>query len=51
MRSSLIVAAKGSVSHGWPSTGTTSVWPERTIPGRAPFWIVANRFAFFPVAS
>ena len=51
MRSSLIVAANGSVSQGWPSTGTTSVWPERTIPGRVPFWIVANRFAFFRSAS
>ena len=31
-RSSRRVATNGSVSHGWPSTGTTSVWPERTMP-------------------
>ncbi len=23
---------KGSVSQGWPSTGTTSVWPDSTMP-------------------
>ena len=42
-------ASNGSVSHGWPSTGTTSVWPESTtppvvvLPSRA--GSVAHRFA------
>ena len=31
-RSPLTVAVNGSESQGWPSTGTTSVWPERTMP-------------------
>ena len=34
MRSSLIVAANGSVSHGWPSNGTTSEVPRGTVPAR-----------------
>ena len=48
-RSPRCVATNGSVSQGWPSTGTTSVWPESTIPpvvalpSRA--GSVANRFA------
>ena len=42
-------ASNGSVSHGWPSTGTTSVCPDSTmppvvaLPSRA--GSVANRFA------
>ena len=31
-RSPISVASNGSVSHGWPSTGTTSVCPDNTMP-------------------
>ena len=41
--------SNGSVSHGWPSTGTTSVWPDSTMPPRRRVAVlrgsVANRFA------
>ena len=43
------VATNGFVSHGWPSTGTTSVCPERTTPPSVALpssaGSVANRFA------
>ena len=31
-RPSRSVSAKGSLDQGWPSTGTTSVWPDRMAP-------------------
>ena len=34
-RPSRSARVKGSVVQGWPSTGTTSVWPERTTPPAA----------------
>jgi len=34
-RSSRHVAVNGGVVHGWPSTGTTSVCPDSTMPPRA----------------
>ncbi len=54
-RPSLTVTVNGSVSHGWPSTGTTSVWPDSTmppcvaLPSRA--GSVANRLALRPSSS
>ena len=30
--SPLRVRVNGSVTQGWPSTGTTSVWPDRIMP-------------------
>ncbi len=50
-RPSRICASNGSVSQGWPSTGTTSVWPDSTSPGLRPGDSVANRLALPPVAS
>ena len=46
---SLSTIVKGSESHFWPSTGTTSVWPDSTMPPCvAPLspGSVAKRFAF-----
>src|SRR6187551_3019007 len=45
---SLSVSVQGSVSHGWPSTGTTSLWPDRTTPSLTLGPTVANRLAFLP---
>ncbi|KAK7199596.1 hypothetical protein NESM_000940700 [Novymonas esmeraldas] len=45
---SLSTMVKGSLSHAWPSTGTTSVWPDSTTPPCvAPFdaGSVAHRLA------
>ena len=39
------------VGQGWPSTGTTSLWPDRINPGLGESPKVAKRLAFFPVAS
>jgi hypothetical protein len=45
-RSSRSTPAQGSTLQDWPSTGTTSVCPDSTMPGRRGSPIVANRFAF-----
>ncbi len=50
-RSSTIVGSNGSLLHSWSSTGTVSVWPDRTRPGFGPSPIVAKRLAFAPLAS
>src|SRR5215510_12719691 len=42
------VSVQGSVSHGWPSTGTTSVWPLSTTPSFTLGPTVAKRLAFLP---
>src|SRR5512139_3338966 len=42
------VSVQGSVSHGWPSTGTTSVWPDSTTPSFTLGPTVAKRLAFLP---
>jgi len=53
-RPSRISGLNGSLSHFWPSTGTTSVCPDNTMP---PFvapscaGTVANRLAHLPVGS
>src|SRR5579859_3699763 len=41
----------GSLDHSWPSTGTTSVWPDNTVPPSRSGPSVAKRFAFLPPAS
>src|SRR5512138_2261625 len=43
--------AKGSVVQSWSSTGTTSVWPESTIPPGSSGPMVAKRLALVPPAS
>ncbi len=50
-RSSTSMACQGSESHGWPSTGTTSVWPDSTMPPSIGGPMVAKRFAFLPESS
>jgi hypothetical protein len=48
------VGSKGSLSQSWPLTGTTSVWPESTMPpcvAPSAAGMVAKRFAFLPVGS
>ncbi|MCL6644354.1 MAG: YceI family protein [Dehalococcoidia bacterium] len=42
---------KGSLVQGCPSTGTTSVWPERTIPPSRSGPSAAKRFALRPASS
>ena len=42
-RSSRAVSSKGSLVQGWPSTGTTSVWPDSTMPPAMAGPMVANR--------
>ena len=39
---------KGSDVQAWPSTGTTSVWPDSTMPGTSAGPMVAQRLAFRP---
>ena len=55
MRPSRCAALNGSVAHSWPSTGTTSVCPDSTMPrvfiAAASSASVQNRFAFLPVLS
>ena len=38
------------MSQFWPTTGTTSVWPESAMPPIAVGPMVANRLAFAPSA-
>src|SRR5882672_3420763 len=45
---SLSARVHGSVSQGWPSTGTTSVWPLSTTPSFTLGPMVAKRLAFLP---
>ena len=37
--------ANGSADQSWPSTGTTSVWPDRMMPGTSAGPMVAMRLA------
>ena len=46
-----LVAVKGLVSQCWPSTGTTSVWPESITPPSTLGPIVAKRLALGPLSS
>ena len=50
-RSSTMVAVNGSVAQSCPSTGTTSVWPDSTMPPATSGPMVANKLALAPVAS
>ena len=43
-------STQGSLDHGCPSTGTTSVWPDRTTPPSTAGPIIAIRFDFVPSA-
>ena len=49
-RPSRSVSTHGSLDHGWPSTGTTSVWPERTTPPSTAGPMVAIRLDLVPSA-
>ncbi|CFW29294.1 Uncharacterised protein [Bordetella pertussis] len=49
-RPSFSVRQNGSVVHGCPSTGTTSVWPDSTMPARSRSPMVANRLALVPAS-
>ena len=52
-RPSRISAANGSLLHGWPSTGTTSVCADSTMPPSTPpsaAGKLASRFALVPSA-
>jgi hypothetical protein len=42
------VRAKGSEVQGWPSTGTTSVWPDSTTPPATAGPTLASRFDLSP---
>ena len=46
MRSPRSVSSKGLLVQGWPSTGTTSVWPESTMPPAMSGPMVAKRLVF-----
>ena len=50
-RSPARVSANGSRVQGWPSTGTTSVWPESMMPGASRGPRLAKRPALRPVSS
>ncbi len=47
-RPSRRVTVKGSEVQGWPSTGTTSVWPDSTMPPSTIGPMVANRLVLVP---
>ena len=49
-RPSRAVSAKGSLVQAWPSTGTTSVWPESTMPPAISGPMVAKRLVFLPAS-